>query len=84
MELVDVKGKNAEVEVDLAAGKLRVAGSLHDDDEMVKGSLVLETDLVKVLKKVAVIIPGSIDDAVIGIVVAAIEAAKAADPVPAA
>lgn len=81
MELIDVKGKNAELELDLASGKLKVSASVKDDAEMVKGSLVVEADLVKVLKLVAEKIPGSIDDAIIGVVVAALEAQKAASPV---
>lgn len=83
MDLVEVKGKNAGVELDLASGKLLLLASVKDDAEMVKGSLALEADLVKVLELVKQKIPGSIDDAIIGVVQAALLAAKAVEPAPA-
>ena len=64
------------MELDLASGKLVARGGAKDDLEIVKADLTLQLDLVKVLKLVAEKIPGTIDDAIIGVVVAAVEAAK--------
>lgn len=77
MDIVEAKlGTVGEAQLDLVGGKLLVSVDAKEPGGLVEGKLTVGCDLVAVLKLVAQKIPGTIDDAIIGVVVAAVEAAK--------
>lgn len=82
MDLLDGKiGSVGAYELDLVAGKLVVKVNVAAPEGVGSVALVLELDGCAVLDVVAKAIPGTIDDALIGVAKAAL---KAANPAPVA
>lgn len=77
MDIVESKlGTVGEVELDLVGGKLVFKLGAKEPSGLVEGQVLLTADCAQVLKLIASKIPGTIDDAIIGVAVAALEAAK--------